>query len=99
MSWAAVSIIIVSAVPLPWAAATKVVKISAVFCFNMTSDSNYYIVIDIIIPLDQIIYEWLDDTLVLWGENCFAWLVVEYICKLNIFTESFGSVDATFLQV
>lgn len=66
-------------------------KISAVFCCNVTSDSNYYIVIDVIIPLEHIIYEWLNDTLVLWGENRFVLLIVAYIFKMNKFRGSFGS--------
>lgn len=57
----------------------------------MTSDGNYYFVIDIIIPLEHIIYEWLDDMLVLWGENHFVLLVIAYICKMNIFEENFAS--------
>lgn len=34
--------------------------------------SNYYIVTDIRMPLQSIIYEQLDDMLLLWGENRFT---------------------------
>lgn len=53
-------LIIISVLP-------KAVKICA--------DSNYYIVIDVITPLEHIIFEWLNQTLVSWGGNRFVILV------------------------